>query len=95
MPLHGCNARVGVSDIQVKCGSTVWTQYMKMFPDSQGKQVFCEKCHQECIPRNNRRHAIQSNRSIKEIRYQLTSSLFWGNRTTSKKYGKILNTLLL
>ena len=47
MPLHGCNARVGVSDIQVKCGSTVWTQYMKMFADSQGKQVVCEKCHQE------------------------------------------------
>ena len=44
MPLHGCNARVGVSDIQVKCGSTVWKPDT---PYSSGQRIFCHGCNQQ------------------------------------------------
>ena len=48
MSIQGCDARVSVGDVQVKCGSTVWRQPIKGFEShNSSKQVFCGDCHQQ------------------------------------------------
>ena len=44
MSLEGCDARVDVGNIQVKCGSTVWKPNT---PYDSGQRVFCQNCNQQ------------------------------------------------
>mgnify|MGYP001176342182 FL=1 len=44
MSLEGCDARVDVGNIQVKCGSTVWKPDT---PYSSGQRIFCHGCNQQ------------------------------------------------